>query len=621
MNNIKISIIIAIYNNEQYLRQCLDSIVNQTLKEIEIICVNDGSTDNSLNILKEYASTDKRITIINQENKKPGVAKNKALELVKGEYTGFVDSDDWVELTMFEELYKKAKENDADIVTCESYAVENKSLAIKGINNLDCFPKMFDNIVFDINDIKDFIFDINICVNSKLHKTEFLKNSNAKFTEDLFFEDIVFGQITGFLAKRACILRKPLYYYRENLDSITWSKNEIYFDIIPVMDLLEKELEKLNLTQDLKHKFIAFKIDLFLIYFRKIDKAYKSHFYKLIRQNIIKMDKKNYTPESLRKSKRYLTYTLIKIINSNVAFDFFYWLTNLFYITEYKDFIIVKFLFKFKFKKRKTPFFYYKDDLNLGDLLNVEILTKICNENIEYTKPKTAELIAIGSILEYFLDKKNKLKNKTELKVWGSGFITPPNQNLYLNRKLKILALRGKLSKKEMENKLGYSLNDITLGDPGILASYLIDKNSIEKKYKVGIIPHYVDKEHSALDVMRQNIPNLKVIDVQDNLYSVLQEIAQCEVIISSSLHGLIVADSFGIPNQWAVFSDKIVGGEYKFRDYYSVYENMSEVTPINFNTYTLNETTINDIKANYKISYSKVIEIQKGLISAYKNK
>lgn len=166
---------------------------------------------------------------------------------------------------------------------------------------------------------------------------------------------------------------------------------------------------------------------------------------------------------------------------------------------------------------------------------------------------------------------------------------------------------------------MNISLDNAVLGDPGLLASYLIDKDKIEKKYKLGIIPHYVDKAHEALDKQLKNVKNSKVIDVQNNPYSVLQEIAECEVIVSSSLHGLIVADSLGIPNQWCVFSDKLKGGEFKFRDYYSVYENISEPKPIDYNQVVLSESDIEGIKANYKIEYSKIKEVQEALIRACK--
>ena len=113
----KVSVIIPIYNTEKYLRKCLDSVCNQTLSDIEIICVNDCSTDNSLEILEEYASKDNRIKLIDfKENKGAAVARNAGIDEAKGEYIGFVDSDDFIDLDFYEKLYNKAVKSGADCV-------------------------------------------------------------------------------------------------------------------------------------------------------------------------------------------------------------------------------------------------------------------------------------------------------------------------------------------------------------------------------------------------------------------------------------------------------------------------------------------------------------------------
>ena len=108
------------------------------------------------------------------------------------------------------------------------------------------------------------------------------------------------------------------------------------------------------------------------------------------------------------------------------------------------------------------------------------------------------------------------------------------------------------------------------LGDPGLLASKLIDTNSIVKKHRLGIIPHYVDKSSSIFTDINTNIKGSIIIDVQDDPVKVIRNIAECEVIISTAMHGLIVADSLGIPNKWCTCSDRLTGGNYKFIDYYS---------------------------------------------------
>ena len=112
----KVSVIIPIFNVERYLSQCLDSVVNQTLKEIEIICVNDGSTDKSLDIIKEYASKDSRIVIIDKKNSGYGHSMNCGMDIAKGEYIGIIESDDYAELQMFEKLYNLANKKNLDVV-------------------------------------------------------------------------------------------------------------------------------------------------------------------------------------------------------------------------------------------------------------------------------------------------------------------------------------------------------------------------------------------------------------------------------------------------------------------------------------------------------------------------
>ena len=114
---IKVSVIVPIYNAEQYLEKCLDSIVNQTLKDIEIILIDDGSTDSSAEICKTYL-TDSRVSYYHKENAGAVMARRDGISFAKGEYIGFVDSDDWVETSMYETMYMEAKKNNADIVFC-----------------------------------------------------------------------------------------------------------------------------------------------------------------------------------------------------------------------------------------------------------------------------------------------------------------------------------------------------------------------------------------------------------------------------------------------------------------------------------------------------------------------
>ena len=130
MPNVKVSVVIPVYNVENYLRESLDCVVNQTLRDIEIICVDDGSKDSSLEILQEYAQKDSRVKILTQQNQFAGVARNNGLKIATGEYIIFLDSDDIFDLQMLEKMYYRAVETSADVTVCES------RFFVDDINNL-----------------------------------------------------------------------------------------------------------------------------------------------------------------------------------------------------------------------------------------------------------------------------------------------------------------------------------------------------------------------------------------------------------------------------------------------------------------------------------------------------
>lgn len=185
-NQAKVSVIIPIYNVEQYLPKCLASVVQQTLKDIEIICVNDGSTDNCLKILEEFKSKDNRIKIINKENAGLGNARNSGLEVANGEYISFIDSDDYIDEDFLELLYNEAKESDAD-VACGGIKRENDGETYFLINYLSTV--ITDDIYQKINISKATQFSF---VWNKIYKNSFLKENNLKFMPNVNFEDLIY---------------------------------------------------------------------------------------------------------------------------------------------------------------------------------------------------------------------------------------------------------------------------------------------------------------------------------------------------------------------------------------------------------------------------------------------
>jgi len=210
----KVSVIIPVYNVEKYLRECLDSVINQTLKDIEIICVNDGSTDNSLPILKEYAQKDERIKVIDKKNEGVSVARNVGLECANGIYILFLDADDYFESTLIEQSY--------------DYSVKmNSDICIFGANEIDFNntkkAMWYNSLLVNSSNVSLFQMMMlqTFCWN-KMYKLSFLKKYNIKFPNNIkTAEDGIFC-ILGFINDpKYALLNVSLYNYRKNPDSQT----------------------------------------------------------------------------------------------------------------------------------------------------------------------------------------------------------------------------------------------------------------------------------------------------------------------------------------------------------------------------------------------------------------
>lgn len=204
-------------------------------------------------------------------------------------------------------------------------------------------------------------------------------------------------------------------------------------------------------------------------------------------------------------------------------------------------------------------FFREPGFLNFGDELTTDIIERLFNKKCELVDINDADLYAVGSIIEA-IDRKKSKKSY----VWGSGFIGSGDR--CNNKNLQFRAVRGMHSRERLEKKY----NRIPLGDPGLLSNLIYERASTKGK-KIGIIPHYVDEEEGILTKAKIDIENYEIISVKDTPDIVAKKITGCKLILSSSLHGLIVADSFNIPNIHIKLSDKLTGGDFKFKDYYSV--------------------------------------------------
>lgn len=215
----KVSVIIPVYNSEKWLNQCLDSAKNQTLKDIEIICIDDGSTDKSGEILDEYAKNDGRFKVIHQEKAKISIARNAGLDNATGEYITFLDSDDYLELNAYELAYKLAKKDDVDILQFKYRAFKDRkdNSVITNNNFSDAPVHSFDlHIVYSISNV---IWD-------KFFKADVIKNNNIRFaTQMACGDDTCFNRMVVGHMKKMKTIPAILHHYRSRRDSVSHKYN------------------------------------------------------------------------------------------------------------------------------------------------------------------------------------------------------------------------------------------------------------------------------------------------------------------------------------------------------------------------------------------------------------
>lgn len=229
----KVSVIVPVYNVEKYLRKCLDSLVNQTLKDIEIILVNDGSTDSSQSIIDEYQKKYPMIKALKKENGGMSSARNMGLDYATGEYIAFVDSDDYVELFFLERMYERAKNTGSDVVICDYYALNEEEKRY-----ISCHMR------YSPDDMVEYLISPPM-VWSKLIKKEIM--DKIRFTEGIYYEDLDICVRLLPLINKVSFVDEPLYdYYLQHSGSIMTQKtfNNHLLDIFSVLENCKKLLQE-----------------------------------------------------------------------------------------------------------------------------------------------------------------------------------------------------------------------------------------------------------------------------------------------------------------------------------------------------------------------------------------
>lgn len=292
MNQPKVSVIIPVYNVEKLLPQCLDSVLNQTLKEIEVICVNDGSPDNSQSILEAYARSDSRITILKKENGGLSSARNYGMQRAKGEYIGFVDSDDFVERDMFQKLYERGVETESDIVVGNLCLYDHKTKEISEYRDLQLYL-FLKNKVFRAEDYPEFIR--NIAAWDRIYRRSFLESSKVLFPEGRVYEDAPFTMQTVMLADRISVIPDILYYYRKNEgNSITdrEAKNERYKkDFLEVNRQIRDFFATIPISDEIRKEYLTyFMLNAIVHQKNAVAYTYASEFFSRMREMLTEQD-------------------------------------------------------------------------------------------------------------------------------------------------------------------------------------------------------------------------------------------------------------------------------------------------------------------------------------------
>ncbi len=315
----KVSVIIPVYNLEKYLAQCLDSILSQTMDNIEILCVNDGSTDSSPVLLANYAKFDSRIKIINQQNRGLSAARNAGIEASSTDYVIFVDGDDKVAPIMVEELYRNAVLNNSDMVYANSLWFRpdrnryfNVERGIAPHVELNFVNHPFSELTSDA----ELYFRLPQYAWCKIYKKSFLTYNNIYFPEGMIFEDILFFTRSYLKADRITFVNKFLYSYRLNREnSINSSGGREFFDIFKILRMSKDLFVTQGLWPKYRDRFLLFEMRTIIDKLNKIRPELKQPFSDEIKRVYSGMSLNDYDMKFLQSAQEFGQF--IKILKGS----------------------------------------------------------------------------------------------------------------------------------------------------------------------------------------------------------------------------------------------------------------------------------------------------------------
>lgn len=619
---VKVSFIIPIYNDEKHVQRIVEDIKKQGVSNYEIIFVDDNSTDSSKD--KILSLKDESIKYLkNKKNCGPGFSRNRGLKEACGFYVRFVDADDILPVNSTHELLKLA-------ITYKSKVVRGSFTCVDEFDRT-LFEKKVENLtVVNTNSFSDLILkalDGHWCF---LINRNFLLQHNIGYAEGMTSGEDAF-LVQEILRTKEEIIYSPLVCYKY-VKPTTGGRltNKRDWKVPLEISLLLSNFFDISHSINRRDLFVKRFANAFdFVYKQRVFNVFDSFSYdekkeiiNSIRQLLNKtkvLDKIEGNVFLKNKIGRYA-----KILNAIVKSP-----EEVLKLSQ-QDFLRLECYKEIDVNGvidhgNSLPLYAWTGKLNFGDVLIFDYLD---HKGIKYhlSTLTQCKIITIGSILQNFLMSKRNIGSNKKLYVWGSGFIAGNERDLQkmigsflweFNRNIEFCALRGRLSKEIVQSITKVKL-DIPLGDPGLLAKEIYTEKA-EKIYDLGIILHWKESTDELRKFLRLRKYSYKFINPADTPEKVIGEIKKCRAIVSSSLHGLIISDAFAIPNRHMIVTQKVEGGTFKFRDYYSAYDDYPYVN-FEVRNQPVTDKLVEDILSGYKNRQSEIDSINKRLVRSYPN-
>lgn len=527
----KVSVVMPVYNASRFLNESINSILNQTLDDLELICVDDGSTDNSLSILNSFK--DHRIKVYSRDHQGGGNARNYGLSKITGKYLYCMDADDILELNAFEECYRISEEKNLDFVVFKAinYGVEKDHFFETEYQNMTLIYDKVKDDVFSYKDLGDLLFDFNVSPWCKFYNSEFIKSTGARFRENSKFHDNQFFWDMIFKAERIYFINKFLYTRKRYDQSLTASGDIGHIDIIDVVNDIIKLFIKHNQLDNYKHKLYNLKITWITDRYKQIQEKFKAKFFRKMKNDYLSLKSKEF-PDLLDEDKRFIYDCAIISKNYN-DFDLMKKYLTI-YENNSKDKEIEELNNKLDDKGKIINDLNNKLQENKNILQNNaktinEFNNKLSNneKTVNHLKNQIHENNNIIRNNEKTInDLKNKLENN-EKTIADLNNTINENENTFKNKDETIIALNNKNNDyektiKDLENKI--QENNITIKNNKNTITNLNNKNKDHEK-RIENLNETIKHKDNNIDAINNEITKKNEIIKKNTLkISILED-------------------------------------------------------------------------------------------------